>query len=52
MSMCFIFYAGSLMFFGCRSRSKDFHFAAEWPSIEEAGIVHVYTAFSRDQVIS
>ena len=40
----------SILFFGCRNRLKDFHFASEWTDLEHFSIVRVFTAFSRDQV--
>ena len=43
-------YAGpgdTLLFFGCRNRSSDFHFANEWASYPE---VRLYPAFSRDSI--
>ena len=38
------------LFFGCRSRSKDFFFETEWSQMASLGFLQVYTAFSRDQV--
>ncbi len=43
-------YAGpgdTLLFFGCRTRTADFHFANEWASHPE---VRLYPAFSRDSI--
>lgn len=37
------------LFFGNRSRDKDFFFRNEWDAAEAAGRLHVHTAFSRDQ---
>ncbi|KAK4246418.1 hypothetical protein C7999DRAFT_42110 [Corynascus novoguineensis] len=37
----------TLLFFGCRNRDADFHFAREWASYPN---VKVYPAFSRDRI--
>jgi sulfite reductase alpha subunit-like flavoprotein len=39
------------LFFGCRSKSKDFYFESEWAEIEakKPGCLAVHPAFSRDQ---
>lgn len=39
----------NVLFFGCRSESKDFYFRAEWEDMVEAGHLVLFTAFSRDQ---
>ena len=38
-----------MLFFGCRSAHADYFFAKEWVCLEGAGLVRLYTAFSRDQ---
>uniref|UniRef100_A0AAX7SWH3 NADPH-dependent diflavin oxidoreductase 1 n=1 Tax=Astatotilapia calliptera TaxID=8154 RepID=A0AAX7SWH3_ASTCA len=40
----------NVLFFGCRSKSKDFYFRTEWEEMMEAGFLTLFTAFSRDQV--
>ncbi|XP_048876951.1 NADPH-dependent diflavin oxidoreductase 1 [Brienomyrus brachyistius] len=40
---------GNVLFFGCRSESKDFYFRLEWEELEGAGQLTLFTAFSRDQ---
>lgn len=40
----------NVLFFGCRSESKDFYFRSEWEKAEKMGHLTLYTAFSRDQV--
>lgn len=42
--------AANVLFFGCRSKSKDFYFRTEWEEMMEAGFLTLFTAFSRDQV--
>ncbi|XP_029025711.2 NADPH-dependent diflavin oxidoreductase 1 [Betta splendens] len=39
----------NVLFFGCRSESKDFFFRSEWEDMKEAGHLTLFTAFSRDQ---
>ncbi|KAG7248464.1 hypothetical protein CRUP_019876 [Coryphaenoides rupestris] len=39
----------NVLFFGCRSESKDFYFSAEWSQRVEEGELSLFTAFSRDQ---
>ncbi|RVE65475.1 hypothetical protein OJAV_G00116890 [Oryzias javanicus] len=39
----------NILFFGCRSESKDFYFRSEWEHLVEAGHLTLFTAFSRDQ---
>ncbi|KAM4720085.1 NADPH-dependent diflavin oxidoreductase 1 isoform 2-T2 [Anableps anableps] len=39
----------NVLFFGCRSESKDFYFRSEWEAMVEAGNLQLFTAFSRDQ---
>ncbi|KAM4532222.1 NADPH-dependent diflavin oxidoreductase 1 [Fundulus diaphanus] len=39
----------NVLFFGCRSRSKDFYFSSEWEDLVTAGKLTLFTAFSRDQ---
>lgn len=41
---------GNVLFFGCRSESKDFYFRPEWEEAKRAGHLTLFTAFSRDQV--
>jgi sulfite reductase alpha subunit-like flavoprotein len=38
-----------VVFFGCRNKEKDFFFRLEWEELEQAGILRLFTAFSRDQ---
>lgn len=38
-----------ILFFGCRSESKDFFCADEWKHFIELGSLQLFTAFSRDQ---
>ncbi|XP_056146865.1 NADPH-dependent diflavin oxidoreductase 1 [Lampris incognitus] len=40
----------NVLFFGCRSESKDFYFRSEWDEMVQAGKLTLFTAFSRDQV--
>lgn len=39
----------NVLFFGCRSQTKDFYFSEEWAAMEERGQLRLFTAFSRDQ---
>ncbi|XP_051907282.1 NADPH-dependent diflavin oxidoreductase 1 [Hippocampus zosterae] len=39
----------NVLFFGCRSESKDFYFRSEWKEMTKAGQLTLFTAFSRDQ---
>ncbi|KAM9840892.1 NADPH-dependent diflavin oxidoreductase 1 [Aulostomus maculatus] len=39
----------NVLFFGCRSESKDFYFRSEWERMVNAGQLTLFTAFSRDQ---
>ncbi|CAL8276339.1 unnamed protein product [Merluccius merluccius] len=39
----------NVLFFGCRSESKDFYFSTEWRERVEEGQLSLFTAFSRDQ---
>ncbi|KAK7895815.1 hypothetical protein WMY93_021140 [Mugilogobius chulae] len=39
----------NVLFFGCRSESKDFYFKVEWEEKVQAGHLTLFTAFSRDQ---
>ncbi|XP_041914936.1 NADPH-dependent diflavin oxidoreductase 1 [Alosa sapidissima] len=39
----------NVLFFGCRSESKDFYCRSEWEEMEKAGQLILSTAFSRDQ---
>uniref|UniRef100_A0A674NL93 NADPH-dependent diflavin oxidoreductase 1 n=1 Tax=Takifugu rubripes TaxID=31033 RepID=A0A674NL93_TAKRU len=39
----------NVLFFGCRSESKDFYFRSEWEKAEKMGHLTLYTSFSRDQ---
>ncbi|XP_038126632.1 NADPH-dependent diflavin oxidoreductase 1 [Cyprinodon tularosa] len=39
----------NVLFFGCRSESKDFYFRSEWEDMTKAGNLRLFTAFSRDQ---
>lgn len=38
-----------VLFFGCRSRTRDFFFSDEWLRLEEQGRLRLFCAFSRDQ---
>ncbi|NXG08222.1 NDOR1 oxidoreductase, partial [Sakesphorus luctuosus] len=40
---------GNCLFFGCRQKSKDFYFQAEWEELVAKGFLTLFTAFSRDQ---
>ncbi|XP_035829247.1 NADPH-dependent diflavin oxidoreductase 1 [Aplysia californica] len=40
---------GVVLFFGCRSKHKDFFCEEEFAKLEEKGLVSLHTAFSRDQ---
>lgn len=42
--------SANVLFFGCRSESKDFYFRSEWEEKAAAGQLSLFTAFSRDQV--
>jgi len=37
------------LFFGCRSKSKDFFFAEEWLPLQQEDRLNLFCAFSRDQ---
>jgi sulfite reductase alpha subunit-like flavoprotein len=39
------------LFFGCRSKTKDYYFENEWNEMmnQKPNFIHVYAAFSRDQ---
>ncbi|XP_056288353.1 NADPH-dependent diflavin oxidoreductase 1 isoform X3 [Pseudoliparis swirei] len=39
----------NILFFGCRSESKDFYFRSEWEEMVRTGHLTLVTAFSRDQ---
>uniref|UniRef100_A0A673KQA4 Oxidoreductase FAD/NAD(P)-binding domain-containing protein n=1 Tax=Sinocyclocheilus rhinocerous TaxID=307959 RepID=A0A673KQA4_9TELE len=39
----------NVLFFGCRSESKDFYCRSEWEEKVQAGQMILVTAFSRDQ---
>ncbi|XP_059213517.1 NADPH-dependent diflavin oxidoreductase 1 [Centropristis striata] len=39
----------NVLFFGCRSETKDFYFRSEWEDMVKAGRLTLSTAFSRDQ---
>jgi len=41
--------APSVLLFGCRNRGGDFLYESEWAEAEKAGVLKLYTAFSRDQ---
>ncbi|XP_069039695.1 NADPH-dependent diflavin oxidoreductase 1 isoform X2 [Lepisosteus oculatus] len=40
---------GNVLFFGCRSESRDFYCRSEWEEMQKAGRLTLFTAFSRDQ---
>ncbi|XP_022327985.2 NADPH-dependent diflavin oxidoreductase 1-like [Crassostrea virginica] len=40
---------GTVLFFGCRNRDKDFLCQEEWEAAVDKGRLQIYTAFSRDQ---
>lgn len=42
--------SANVLFFGCRSESKDFYCRDEWEQKIQAGHMTLFTAFSRDQV--
>ncbi|KAL0965114.1 hypothetical protein UPYG_G00276980 [Umbra pygmaea] len=42
-------WTANVLFFGCRSRSKDFYCGAEWEKLMNANQLKLFTAFSRDQ---
>ncbi|XP_043951966.1 NADPH-dependent diflavin oxidoreductase 1 isoform X1 [Gambusia affinis] len=42
--------SANVLFFGCRSETKDFYFRSEWAAMMAAGKLQLFTAFSRDQV--
>ncbi|XP_061887354.1 NADPH-dependent diflavin oxidoreductase 1 [Entelurus aequoreus] len=39
----------NVLFFGCRSESKDFYFGSEWEEMMAVGQLRLFSAFSRDQ---
>ena len=39
----------NVLFFGCRREAEDYIFRDEWETLAGAGLVEVFTAFSRDQ---
>ena len=39
----------NFLFFGCRSRTKDFYFEEEWAQTNARGLLYYFVAFSRDQ---
>ncbi|OQV23583.1 NADPH-dependent diflavin oxidoreductase 1 [Hypsibius exemplaris] len=39
----------SILFFGCRERTKDFHFETEWQALQDKGLLKFEPAFSREQ---
>ncbi|XP_029921186.1 NADPH-dependent diflavin oxidoreductase 1 [Myripristis murdjan] len=41
--------ADNVLFFGCRSEFKDFHFKTDWEEMRKAGQLALFCAFSRDQ---
>ena len=45
---CFQGIKDNYLFFGCRSRSKDFYFEKEWNHLESEEHLRLFTAFSRD----
>lgn len=50
MFIVFSPHLGNVLFFGCRSESKDFYFRSEWEKAKQMGHLTLFTAFSRDQV--
>ncbi|XP_064630444.1 NADPH-dependent diflavin oxidoreductase 1-like [Lineus longissimus] len=42
-------HGGLVLFFGCRSATKDFYCSSEWEPSIDGGLLRVFTAFSRDQ---
>lgn len=40
--------SNNTLYFGCRSASKDQHYASEWEQLAEEGKLSYRTAFSRD----
>ena len=43
-------FSGNVLFFGSRSKKKDFFFKEEWDELCAANHLKLFTAFSRDQV--
>ncbi|CAL1525891.1 unnamed protein product [Lymnaea stagnalis] len=41
--------SGNVLFFGCRSKLKDYYCADEFEKYKERGLLKFFTAFSRDQ---
>lgn len=44
-----VLYRDNILVFGCRKRSTDYYFGAEWESLVVAGRLRLIAAFSRDQ---
>ena len=44
-----IAHGDNLLFFGCRNRNADHFYHDEWPDLSGKMVLHVHTAFSRDQ---
>lgn len=40
---------GNWLFFGCRGRERDFYCHDEWSRFVDKNLLHLFTAFSRDQ---
>ncbi|KAJ8388802.1 hypothetical protein AAFF_G00130350 [Aldrovandia affinis] len=41
--------SGNVLFFGCRSETKDFYCRLDWEKMKSTGQLTLFTAFSRDQ---
>jgi hypothetical protein len=50
LCLCKLVFQGNYMFFGCRNKEKDFFCRNEWQQLENASLLKLFVAFSRDQV--
>lgn len=46
---CYKNIGNNYLFFGCRKRNSDFYFESEWNTLIQKNLLHLFTAFSRDQ---